>query len=141
MAPTFNDGQVIIIDKKVDPHALCVGDVVIFRDPEQSKESKDVLVKRIYALGPKRIYVLPTIRMSNPNEGPIVTGYQIVQFHGSDYDRQRAFDGRLREYDVQVDQVFVTGDNPPESEDSRVFGAVKIEDIRGVVLWPNTRRT
>ena len=38
-------------------------------------------------------------------------------------------------------RVYLLGDNPDASTDSRHFGWLGIEVIRGVLLWPRIRRT
>jgi nickel-type superoxide dismutase maturation protease len=48
-------------------------------------------------------------------------------------------DGRekiKRLHSVQNDKVFLLGDNPPESTDSRHFGWLPKEVIVGKVVWP-----
>lgn len=41
----------------------------------------------------------------------------------------------MYEYKVPEDKYFLIGDNRPESIDSRSWGAVPVEDIRGVVVF------
>lgn len=41
--------------------------------------------------------------------------------------------------DVDIDKVYVEGDNKPYSTDSRHFGWVDITHIQGKVIWPRTK--
>jgi nickel-type superoxide dismutase maturation protease len=43
-----------------------------------------------------------------------------------------------RLHSMQDDQVFLLGDNPPHSTDSRHFGWLSASVIVGKVVWPRT---
>jgi len=46
-------------------------------------------------------------------------------------------------YTIPAGKVFVLGDNPHHSLDSRTFGAVPLEQVVGVdykIIWPTSRR-
>ncbi len=38
--------------------------------------------------------------------------------------------------DIQIGKVFLLGDNPGQSTDSRTFGWLDMTTIKGVVVWP-----
>lgn len=45
-----------------------------------------------------------------------------------------------RVHDVSFDKVFLTGDNPAYSTDSRDFGWLPMEHIIGRLIWPRATR-
>ncbi len=36
--------------------------------------------------------------------------------------------------------AWLVGDNAADSQDSRTYGAVQLESVRGVVVWPRNRK-
>jgi phage repressor protein C with HTH and peptisase S24 domain len=44
-----------------------------------------------------------------------------------------------RVHDVQFNKVFLAGDNPARSTDSRDFGWLSLDTILAKVLWPRAR--
>jgi signal peptidase I len=124
MEATLWDGQRLLVSKMAyrfsEPKR---GDVVIFRYPLDP--SKDY-VKRVIAVGGDTIEV----RMgrvyvnSERREEPYVLNPGL-------YD--------MRSTIVPEGCVFVMGDNRTNSEDSRSFGPIKVESLKGkaiAVIWP-----
>jgi nickel-type superoxide dismutase maturation protease len=40
--------------------------------------------------------------------------------------------------DINVDKIYILGDNMPQSTDSRHFGWISAEAVQGKVIWPKT---
>jgi signal peptidase I len=125
MAPTFRSGQVFLTSRVNDASMLRQGDVVLFSLNGQ------LLLKRIYAVGGQRVWVL------SPPDNPSVIDrivppaelmgirHMIERRHGA---------GELAEMTVPSGHVFVIGDSQFNSLDSRHFGPVPVEDVRGRVI-------
>jgi len=119
MAPNFADGQFILVDKLSYLVGLPMrGDVVVLKFP--ANPSKKLFIKRIVGLPGE------TIQIAN--------GFVLV----NDVKLIEAF---LPESTVTTPDVikvlgyqeyFVVGDNRPNSNDSRYWGPLPIEDIIGV---------
>ena len=127
MAPGIQDGDRIL----VEPWSFLIGEV----------ERGDVVVLR-YPLDPrvdyiKRVVGLPGDIVSIGDGQVFVNGERLaepyVAFHdGDDFRTTVVSDGHY----------FVLGDNRPRSADSREFGQVPADFLRGRVnvrLWPPTR--
>lgn len=122
MAPTLSPGNVIYVDRTYYRHHRPQrGEVIVFRRAEQ------ILVKRIYRVGGETVHAL------------LLAGEMIGLMRES---RARAMQDRwasrisalrVEEWRVPDNCVFVVGDNPTRSEDSRQFGPVPVADIIGRV--------
>lgn len=123
MDPTFATNQYLIVDqltyKRTAPHR---GDVVIFRYP---LNPKDFYIKRIIGLPGETI----TVRGSEVyiQEVGSVTSYQLqepyIVFQDSNNIQLRTI--------LEEGEYFVMGDNRPNSSDSRVWGVLPEEFIKG----------
>lgn len=40
---------------------------------------------------------------------------------------------------IDVGRIYVLGDNPDASTDSRHFGWIGVESIRGIMIWPRKK--
>lgn len=113
MAPTYRSGEVLLT-KPLD-RPLRHGDVVVANGP----------------VGPilKRVALLPgdyRIQWHNP------TGWVDATMLGR--PTKASSMSRLRKIPVPAGEVFLLGDNVKDSVDSRNFGPVPIESIRGLVV-------
>lgn len=125
MAPTLEAGDVVLVTRWApDPEELSRGDLVVFRDPVEDRQT----LKRVVGLPGDELVVL---------DGVLHVDGEPVAEPWVDHD---LIDGYYsRTFRVPADHVFVLGDNRGNSVDSRDYGAVASADLVGVVLirvWP-----
>lgn len=123
MVPNFADGE-LLLTEKVTYHIYkpVRGDVIVFKAP--SPRNAD-FIKRIIGLPGENVKIEGGIIFINDQK--LNEPYETQQTQGS-------VDVRLEE-----DQYFVLGDNRASSSDSRVFGPIERNSIRGrswLVYWP-----
>jgi signal peptidase I len=117
MDPTYYDGQWLLVRRPNWPSPpLRVGDVVVFR------LENDLLVKRIAALPGQEIPDQKTVLLVRPSHQRLGSWETAVLSSAP----ERVPEGTL----------YVLGDNPPVSDDSRSFGPVPISALLGrVIRW------
>lgn len=118
-------------------HDVNRGDVVVF-DRVTSPDRHDDLIKRVIALPGERIEIrsctvyIDGVRLEEPYLDPeALSRPDPVSRCGSHTD--------VAATSVPPEMVFVMGDNRLQSFDSRDFGPIEIDKIRGrafVVMWP-----
>ncbi|MCC6441995.1 MAG: signal peptidase I [Armatimonadetes bacterium] len=120
MEPTYRDRQLVVVDRHYyQKRPVRAGDVVIFRSNDNV-----FCVKRVYAVS-----------------GEVVPCYY-HKVDGSRIDTETLTLSRLlrsqmavrRDILVPPGYVYVLGDNPLTSEDSRDFGPIPIDSIWGKVM-------
>lgn len=131
MQPTLYTGQRVFIFKLA----------YLFSQPQRG----DIIVFR-YPLDPSKDYVKRVIAL--PGETVAIRG-GVVFVNGRRLDegawpvtRDRARYPDYPERVVPEGELFVLGDNRPESEDSRVWGFVPLANVRGkafLLYWPPWR--
>jgi signal peptidase I len=122
MKPTYENGQVVLVRRRNWFSApLYRNDVILLR------RGREVLIKRIYRLPGEEITdeaMKQYILVADRTDGM------------ADYFEQQP--GRTPEegtrYFLPKDYLFVLGDNPRVSEDSRLFGPIPLRDVLGVVV-------
>jgi signal peptidase I len=127
MEPTFLTGDRLIVSKftyRFSPSKR--GDIIVFKYPRQPDSD---FVKRVIAIGGETV----EIRMGR------------VYINGQPFEETFATRATLTSYpktDVPRGTVFVLGDNRSNSEDSRYFGFVPLDNIKGkavILYWPFPR--
>lgn len=108
------------------------GDIVIFNRRDSAEfgtDSTRQLIKRVIALPGERIVVkngsITVYNAANPNG-----------FHPDDAPYGKVIEATSGDIDITVpkNQVFVCGDNRPQSLDSRAFGPVPTSDLVGKLI-------
>lgn len=119
MAPTFTSGQIVWTNSINKNYSI--GDVVL------AEQNSELIIKRIAFVSGQKIAIVdlgfrryqPLPHMSNMEE----------------HMRQLQKSGIKTEYlTVPENHVFLLGDNIAESEDSRNFGPIPIDNIKAKIL-------
>ena len=144
MEPNLKDGDHIFVDKMSTPRP---GDVVIFRD-----EQGLAFAKRLVAIGPGTISIregrvsvnsVPLAQARKSAPCPLdeaCTVYEEVNAgeHYSILMNDPSYtQGEVFEALLDVDEVYLLGDNRDSSADSRSLGPSHLSDVEGVVtmVW------
>lgn len=104
MEPALEPGETLLYTK-VSPSSLAEGEIVVLKHPRTDA----LMIKRIYR----------------------VQGGEVDPFLAPDYYPGR---DKLANYHVPEGYVYVLGDNVFESEDSRMFGPVPVEEVVGRII-------
>lgn len=128
METTLHDGERVLVNKFLywirPPRP---GDIIVFRYPRQPDRD---FIKRIVALAGDKVEMRAGKVYVN---GQLFTEAPGVRLSEEDSDKVET---------VPPDSVWVLGDNRNNSEDSRIFHAVPLENIRGMAffrVWPLSR--
>ena len=129
MAPSFRGGQVFLMSPLRNPHALKRGDVVVL------KVGRETYIKRVRALPGDSVWGVdwedtdgrPDYLVSDAEELA-----RLLRLAG----RVPAM-GHVVEVKVPPGRVFVVGDAITNSHDSRHFGPVPLEAVKGRVVLPS----
>ena len=116
MAPTYNDGDVLLINKFSNQFSR--GDVVVFRRPA---------TERNYGHMIKRIVGLPSEKIEIRDGNVFVNGAELRE----DYHQGETSPNLT--VALADDQYFILGDNRPSSADSRSFGPITRSNITAKV--------
>jgi signal peptidase I len=128
MEPTFLNGEHVLVDKTafwLSPPKT--GEIIVFKPPIQ--DPTEDYIKRVIATAGE------TVGIRNGNV--YVDGHELQQPYIEYWDPTSFHTVRVPKGDV-----FVLGDNRPDSYDSRYFGPVPIPSIAGQVVfafWPLSR--
>ncbi len=124
MEPTLHDGERLLVNKLAYRLGdLSPGDIIVFRYP---KDPTRDFIKRIIALPGDTVELREGTVLVN-NEA-LQEGYVVHHSHDS-----------MGPLEIIEGEVFVLGDNRTNSDDSRFFGTVPVENIKGkafLIYWP-----
>lgn len=120
MYPTLHDGERVIYNRRNADYKA--GDVIVVKRPN-GKE----YVKRIVAVAGDTV---------NIQNGKLYVNGEEEKIDGPIGETKASDEGDVK-YPLTVDdnQIFVLGDNREVSEDSRMFGAVSLADVKGKITW------
>lgn len=135
----FSDNRVLVNKLSYRLHDIHRGDVVVFDRVTTSGGvvAHDDLIKRVIAVGKDTIEIRKCIVYVNSQaiSEPYLDATDIAQQNLA--DRCRVVD--MPKMDVPKGEIFVMGDNRPESFDSRSFGTISEDLVVGrafAVVWP-----
>ena len=138
----FNDNRVLVNKLSYHLHGIHHGDVVVFDRVTTSAGTvnHDDLIKRVIALEGDTIEIRKCVVYLN---GEALT----EKYLNKDDLAQQDLSSRCRVINMEKktipdNQIFVMGDNRPESYDSRMFGPIDEDLVVGrafMVVWPLNR--
>ena len=131
MEPTVRPDQYVLVDK-LTPRltGYARGDIVVFEPPSTWADPGTEFIKRVVGL--------PGERVALRGGDVYVDGSVLAEPYLPAGVRTEAI-GSEQTWTVPAGDVFVMGDNRPDSADSRVFGPVPIQSITGrawLRYWP-----
>lgn len=128
MAPSFHNGQLFLMSRLTRGGRVARGDVVVF------DLNGETFIKRVFALPGEAVWGIDWAPLD---------GRPDYLLGSNEIPRMRAFlrrhpsVGKLVQLQVPADHVFVVGDAAGKSVDSRQFGPVPREAIRGRLMLPS----
>jgi signal peptidase I len=135
----FQDNRVLVNKLSYRLHDIHRGDVVVFDRVTVDGEmvQHDDLIKRVIALGGEKISIKDCKVLIDGQllEEPYLNDFDIAQKQLEDRCRLPEMDEIL----IPVGQLFVMGDNRPQSFDSRMFGSIDESLVVGrafTIIWP-----
>ncbi len=134
MSPTLQKGDHIIINRAIYSFFKpSRGDLIIFDNPLNPRQ---IFVKRVIGLPGERLKILNGKVYVNSR---VLTTFEIRRNIIYANRENWKYGGSNQEIAIPPDAYFVMGDNSLESADSRLWGPISKESIRGKVYfiyWP-----
>ena len=123
MSPTYENGDTVLVWKSAPRSLLKPGMVIIFRDT-----NGDELIKRIAFIGPQYVHIPPNADWTTINGGRRIPFAALFNNYYA-----RVASGQTPTPSADRD-IYVLGDNLPESDDSRHIGPIRAQQILGKVV-------
>lgn len=121
MEPTLHNGNILFVSKIGVKKNFHKGSIIILRP----KGEKKLLIKRVIATGGDRVDLV---------EGELLVNGE-AQYEEYTSSPQTFPNSPESSWTLNDDEVFVLGDNRPNSVDSRIFGPITLDEIKGKVLF------
>jgi signal peptidase I len=138
-ATMFQDDRVLVNKLSYRLHDIHRGDVVVFDRVTVDGQvvQHDDLIKRVIALGGEKISIKDCKVFINGKllPEPYLNDFDLAQTVIEDRCRVPMMDEMI----IPDNQLFVMGDNRPQSFDSRMFGPIEQNLVVGrafVIIWP-----
>ena len=138
----YQPNRVLVNKLSYRLHEVNRGDVVVFDRVTSNGETiqHDDLIKRVIGLAGEKISISKCVVYVNK----VALKEPYLDSRDTEQDDliERCRQPEMAEVVVPAKQVFVLGDNRPQSMDSRMFGSVDKNRIVGrafIVLWPLSR--
>lgn len=129
MSPTYTNFQPYLITNKIGK--LYKNEVICF------KHGGETYIKRIAYLPGETVtfFNIPTVTKFARGENILWSGWSIGQLPFSEVKAKYPKSHILtHDYTVQPGEIYVIGDNPESSVDSRKYGPIQMSDVTGVLL-------
>jgi len=135
----FSDNRVLVNKLAYRIGEIDRGDVVVFDRaiPNGNEIQHDDLIKRVIALGGETISISKCV--------VFIDGIELAEPYLPKRDTELAVPADrcstvdMEPIKIEPDEIFLMGDNRPQSFDSRMFGPIKKDLVIGqafVLLWP-----
>ena len=135
----FSDNRVLVNKLAYRIGEIDRGDVVVFDRaiPNGNEIQHDDLIKRVIALGGETISISKCV--------VFIDGVELAEPYLPNRDTEltvpadRCSTVDMEPIKIESDEIFLIGDNRPQSFDSRMFGPIKKDLVIGqafVLLWP-----
>ena len=145
MEPTLQIGDHILVNKFIYGVKIPLTTIQLF--PLEKPQRGDVLVF-IYPLDPSKDFIKRVVAVEGDTVKMVskklyINGIEVPDPHAV-YTEESAFSGEVQKRDnfgpvtVPKEALFVLGDNRDRSLDSRFWGFVPLEDVRGkafIIYW------
>jgi signal peptidase I len=145
MEPTLQIGDHILVNKFIYGVKIPFTTIQLF--PLENPQRGDVLVF-IYPLDPSKDFIKRVVAVEGDTVKMVskklyINGIEVPDSHAV-YTEESAFSGEVQKRDnfgpvtVPKEALFVLGDNRDRSLDSRFWGFVPLEDVRGkafIIYW------
>lgn len=137
MSPSMTNGTFYLMDRTYFRNKPLERDEVVVFD-----HNGDPYIKRVVGVPGDSIYV---VRYKGGSADEVVMDWQLSRLRRAISRPPWKAGMKLVELQLGPGEYYVVGDNLAESVDSRTFGPISAEDIRGRVLWappgaPETER-
>lgn len=130
MVPTMRVGDRIIVDKQHYEKAVPArGDAVVFKFPPDPRRK---FLKRVVGLSGEKIEIRDHVVFAN--DQPLKEPYVLIERKGKEANEEH-FLANFGPLVVPEGKLFVMGDNREMSRDSRSFGPIGVEDLKGKALY------
>ena len=135
----FSDNRVLVNKLAYRIGEIDRGDVVVFDRaiPNGNEIQHDDLIKRVIALGGETISISKCVVLINGIE--LAEPYLPKRDTEMTVPADRCGTVDMEPITLESDEIFLMGDNRPQSFDSRMFGPIKTDLIIGqafILLWP-----
>lgn len=137
----YSNDRVLVNKLSYRLHGVRRGDVVVFDRVTMngSEVAHDDLIKRVIGLPGESLEIKACVVLINGK--PLAEPYLPSRDTSKASPEERCRVANMKRVTIPVDNVFVMGDNRPESFDSRSFGSIPESLIVGrafAVVWPFT---
>lgn len=139
MAPTLQIGDHILVDRSSKARNPKRGDIIVFEYPKDPEKN---FLKRVVAIGGDRVEMRDAILYVNGN----VISEPYLKQPDLDNSSKPSSLSNYSEVVVPNNAYFVLGDNRDKSQDSRYFGFIEQDKIKGIAQsiywsWDKTNNT